>query len=139
MARGAQRPKSRWRSALQPFTPLRVSWTGRGSLQTLTVAEPASLPHALSRLPLMGGFYLNELLMTLLQRGDPHPVLFAHYAAALSELAGPGDLEPVLRRFELALLGEIGYGLVTDHDVQTGSQFRQRKRMSTLLIEARHG
>lgn len=116
VARGARRPKSRWRSVLQPFMPLRLSWSGRGSLHTLTAAEPAGFTTALSGLPVMGAFYLNELIISLTRRGDPHPELFAAYAAALAELRTGADPEPALRRFELALLGEVGYGLNLGED-----------------------
>ena len=35
---------------------------------------------------LLSGFYLNELLLKLLTRGDPHPELFDLYEATLGEL-----------------------------------------------------
>ena len=38
---------------------------------------------------LMSGYYLNELLMRLLARDDPHPGLFDAYAAAVRLLATP--------------------------------------------------
>ena len=117
VARGARRPTSRWRSVLQPFLPLRLSWAGRGSLYTLRNAEPASFAPALDGLALMGAFYLNELILNFVRRGDPHPGLFIAYSQALAELRAGGDPEPALRRFELQLLAEVGYGLNLDHDV----------------------
>ncbi|MBM4222044.1 MAG: DNA repair protein RecO [Gammaproteobacteria bacterium] len=117
VARGARRPSSRWRSVLQPFQPVRLSWSGRGSLQTLRAAEAES--HALppQGMGLMAAFYLNELILNFIRRGDPHPGLFTAYARALDELRECPDQEPALRRFELALLAEAGYGLNLDHDV----------------------
>ncbi|MAF84404.1 MAG: DNA repair protein RecO [Gammaproteobacteria bacterium] len=120
VARGSRRPKSRWKSVLRPFQPMRMSWSGRGTLQTLRAAEPTSLPLAFTGMCLMAGYYLNELLIALLHRCDPHPDLFAHYGSALAMLAAGEELEPTLRRFELALLSEIGYGLVTDRDAVEG-------------------
>ena len=117
VARGARRPNSRWRSVLQPFLPLRLSWVGRGGLYTLRSAEPASFAPALDGLGLMGAFYLNELILNFVRRGDPHPGLFIAYSQALAELRLGGDPEPALRRFELQLLAEVGYGLNLDHDV----------------------
>jgi DNA repair protein RecO (recombination protein O) len=67
---------------------------------------------------------MNELLIALLHRCDPHPDLFAHYGAALATLAAGEELEPALRRFELALLAEIGYGLVVDRDAVDGQPLR---------------
>ncbi len=117
VAQGSRRPKSRWRSVLQPFLPLRLSWVGRGSLYTLRSAEPASFAPGLNGLALMGGFYLNELILNFVRRGDPHPGLFIAYSQALADLRAGGDPEPALRRFEFQLLAEVGYGLNLDHDV----------------------
>lgn len=117
VARGARRPKSPWRSVLQPFLPLRLSWAGRGSLYTLRGAEAASFASALDGVSLMSAFYLNELILNFVRRGDPHPGLFIAYSHALAELRAGGDPEPALRRFELQLLAEAGYGLNLDHDV----------------------
>jgi DNA repair protein RecO (recombination protein O) len=117
VARGARRPRSPWRSVLQPFLPLRLSWAGRGSLYTLRGAETASFAVALEGVSLMGAFYLNELVLNFVRRGDPHPGLFIAYSQALAELRAGGDPEPALRRFELQMLAEVGYGLNLDHDV----------------------
>jgi DNA repair protein RecO (recombination protein O) len=117
VARGARRPTSRWRSVLQPFLPLRLSWAGRGSLFTLRSAEAASFAPPLEGLALMGAFYLNELILNFVRRGDPHPGLFIAYSNALAGLRAGGDPEPALRRFELQMLAEVGYGLNLDHDV----------------------
>lgn len=116
VARGARRPRAPWRPLLQPFRPLHLSWSGRGTLCTLRGAEPAAAPVTLGGAALMSGYYLNELLLAFTTRGDPHPELFAHYAAALAGLAGTEHPEIVLRRFEIALLAEVGYGLNAERD-----------------------
>jgi len=110
LARGSRGPRSRWRGVLRPFQPLRLSWAGRGSLPTLSGAEAASHLALPTGTALLSMFYLNELLLHFVGRGDPHPDLFAHYADALVALAGPGPAERPLRVFELALLEEVGYG-----------------------------
>jgi len=111
VARGAQRPRSRFRGLLDPFRPLSLGWTGRGDLKTLTHADNAGSCLDLAGNRVMAGFYMNELMLKLTERGDPHPDLFAHYATSLVALAGNDSAEVVLRRFELLLLDEIGYGL----------------------------
>lgn len=121
VARGARRPKSAWRSLLQPFRPLVVSYSGRGALQTLRTAEGAGAVEVPAGEQVVTAFYLNELLLALLRRGDPHPVLFDRYGHALVELATEPDPEPALRRFELALLGELGYGLCLDQEASGGA------------------
>ena len=97
--------------ALQPFTESLVSWSGRGEAGHLTSAERVRPPATLAGDRLMSGFYANELLLKLLPREDPHPRLFASYETALAELAAGSAQAPVLRRFELALLTELGYAL----------------------------
>ena len=71
VARGARRPSSRWRSVLQPFQAVRLSWGGRGSLQTLRAAETASQQAPLQGMALMAAFYLNELVLNFIRRGEP--------------------------------------------------------------------
>jgi DNA repair protein RecO (recombination protein O) len=116
VARGSRRPASRLRGILQPFQALRLSWHGRGSLYTMRAAEPAGWQPPLAGRSLLAAFYLNELLLAFLRRGDAHPELFADYDAALWRLRDAPDPEPVLRCFELRLLAEIGYGLNLGHD-----------------------
>ena len=86
VAKGARRPKSASRSLLVPFQPLALSWFGRGELKTLKSAEPAAPATPLSGASLFSAFYLNELLLKLTHRDDPHESLFAAYDEAIGEL-----------------------------------------------------
>jgi len=120
VARGARRPRSELRGLLQGFQPLLLSWSGQHELKTLLRAEwRGGLPRV-GGSALVCGFYLNELLLKLLPREDPHPRLFAGYEAALAELAAGGEQAPVLRRFELVLLTELGYALPLVREADTG-------------------
>ncbi len=118
VARGAGSGRSRRAALLQPFSPLLLSWSGRGELATLSGVEADGAPITLSGGTLYSGFYLNELLTRLLQRHDPHPQLFAVYRLALQQLAGGDDAEWALRLFERELLQELGYGLMLLEDAQ---------------------
>ena len=120
VARGVRTSKSRYANLLQPFTPLLLSWSGQGDLATLSGAEAAGVPPRLNGELLLSGFYLNELLMRLLQRADAHPALFETYITSLASLAEQAEQQPILRKFEHSLLQEIGYGLILDHDVSNG-------------------
>lgn len=113
------------RATLQPFRPLLVSFTGRSELQTLTAAESAAPGVRLGGERLFSGLYLNELLLRLLHRHDPHPTLFAGYAETLGQLAAADRTEPVLRRFELQLLDELGYGFDPGADAHSGEAVRE--------------
>lgn len=128
VARGVRRPRARLRAALQPFRPLLLSWSGRGSLRTLTGAEGDGPPAALSGDALMSAWYVNELILRLLERDDPHPALHARYAQTLAELAA--ELPPArsLRRFEKCLLDELGYGLNLERDIVNAQPVRPEGR-----------
>ena len=119
VARGAKRPRSAIRGQLLSFQPLELSWSGKNEPRTMHKAEWRGGQPMLQGLALLCGFYMNELLLKLLPRDDPHETLFDIYAQSLMDLSRQQDLPVVLRRFELGLLRELGYGLVLDH--QPGS------------------
>ena len=124
IARGARRPASALRGLMQPFTPLLVSWFGKSELKTLHAAEWQGGLMAPQGRALMCGFYLNELLLRLLARGDAHELLYDRYVDTLEQLAGEAcstDYERILRHFEKNLLSEIGYGATFDVDADDGT------------------
>ena len=108
VAKGAKRPHSKLRGALQTFQPLSVSWSGKAEVRTLIAAEWIGGLLPLEKSALLCGFYLNELLVKLLARDDPHPALFDHYVSALNQLAHDEPATVVLRKFERLLLKECG-------------------------------
>ena len=116
LARGARRPRSALRGTLIGFQLLELGWFGGGEVKTLAKAEWCGGTPLLQGRCLLLGYYLNELLLKLMQREDAHPLLFDSYADAVAALANGADDAPELRRFEKALLKEIGYGLTLDHD-----------------------
>ena len=126
LAKGAKKPTSNFRPVLLPLQPLRLSWSvggsGDGEVHTLKGAEWVGGHVMPVGDALLSGLYLNELLMRLLARDDPHPTLFDLYAGVVRVLGGGehGDtLEPVLRAFELLLLRHIG--LLPALDAETAS------------------
>jgi DNA repair protein RecO (recombination protein O) len=118
-AKGAKRPYSQLRPVLLPFQRLHVG-VGRvksagdddtaGEVQNLRGAEWAGGTAMLTGAALFSGFYLNELLMRLIARHDPHPALFDAYAQTLPALGSEDDVQvqAALRAFEMTLLKEIG-------------------------------
>jgi len=112
VAKGVRKARSSTQGLLQPFHPLLVSWTGKGELMTLIHAEAQGGAAQLRGECLFAGFYLNELLVCLLQKWDAHPSLYAHYEKALMELQTDTLEEKALRSFEKGLLGELGYGVL---------------------------
>jgi DNA repair protein RecO (recombination protein O) len=115
IARGARRPRSAMRGVLLSFHPLRLGWSGSADLANLMNAEWAGGTPLLGGRGLMCGFYVNELLLRLLPRDDPHEALFDAYAEALAGLASQ-DVSAVLRGFEKRLLAELGYAPLLETD-----------------------
>ena len=122
VARGSRSAKSKLKGILRPFLPLQLSWVIRGDLGTLTGAEMHGAPIALGGDSLMSGYYLNELMLSLLHRHDPQPEIYSVYGAAIDSLNGAGDVAATLRRFEMEMLGLLGYALLLDHEAATGDE-----------------
>lgn len=121
VARGARRPRSVMRGLLLAFQLLDLSWFGQGEVRTLAKAEWSGGQPFLPAQALLPGYYMNELLLKLLPREDPHPALFDAYGAAVRALATGEPTQASLRRFELTLLRELGYGLTLDREAEGGS------------------
>ena len=119
VAKGAKRPSSSFRPVLLPLQPLRVAFGGDAEIRTLKAAEWVGGQVMPTGDALLSGYYLNELVLRLLARDDPHPRLFDAYAAAVHVLGSEhGEaLQPALRAFELLLLREVG--LLPALDTQT--------------------
>src|SRR5688572_24133873 len=123
VAKGAKRPSSNFRPVLLPLQPLQLNFGGDAEIRTLKAAEWMGGHVMPTGDALLSGYYLNELLMRLLARDDPHPALFDAYAGAVevlaSEHAGAQSAaqSAALRAFELILLREIG--LLPSLDAQT--------------------
>lgn len=120
VARGARSPRSPLRGVLLAFQPLALSWFGKGELRTLARAEWVGGQPLLRGEALLCGFYLNELLLRLLPREDPHDALFSRYREALPRLALENESAPALRTFERALLKELGYAMTLERDSASG-------------------
>jgi DNA repair protein RecO (recombination protein O) len=110
-ARGANGPKSSIKGILRPFQRLLLSWSGKTEACQLVSAEVDGQVSTLPAQRLMSGFYLNELLLKLTERCDPHPEIFFSYAACMQSLCAGDAVEATLRRFEKRLLNDLGYGL----------------------------
>jgi DNA repair protein RecO (recombination protein O) len=98
------------------FQPLLLSWSGKSELRVLRTAEWAGGYPQLSGLALICGFYLNELVLKLTQREDPHAGIYAGYEDALAALRATLSPAAVLRRFERRMLADLGYGLTLTQD-----------------------
>ena len=119
VARSARGPKSRYQGRLQSFVPLLVSYAGRYELKNLNQIELSRKPYDLVGNNMLCGFYLNELLMRLLQKDESCPDVYEEYQKTLSDLERGECVETVLRLFEKNLLFRLGYGLALDNEALT--------------------
>lgn len=143
LAKGARAKRSAWKSVLQPFTPLLLRWSGKGSLKTLTKAEPAAITLPLQQTALFSGFYVNELLSRVIEPETPNASLFQDYLQCLTRLAAESSVEPALRTFEFQLLQTLGYGVCFTHcagsglpvDSEMTYRYREEKGFIASLIK----
>lgn len=133
VARGARRPKSAMRGLLHAFQPLELGWFGAGELRTLAKVEWRGGQPLLGGDALLCGYYLNELLIRLLPRDDAHPALFEDYRTVMASLAADEPAQPALRRFEKAMLRELGYGLTLDVEAEAGEPVRAEARYAYII------
>ncbi len=112
---------------MQPFTPLLISWISRGELGTLVNVDKVGRGHNLHGNRLASGFYINELIVKLTARNDPHPSLFNVYQDTLRRVEKDRNIEVALRQFEKKLLDELGYGMNLDYEIGTGEALQSNK------------
>jgi len=111
VAKGAKRPSSNFRPVLLPLQIIKLTYAGDADIKTLKSAAWGGgtvMPKAES---LLSGLYLNELVLRMLARDDPHPELFEIYSQVVQILATQDDIVkvPALRSFELLLLKDLGW------------------------------
>jgi DNA repair protein RecO (recombination protein O) len=126
IARSQRKQSGRSKGTIcQPFRPLLIAVTGRSELKTIAQLDADGPAFALPDDRLYAGFYANEILLRALPEADPHPPLFIAYQRLLAALVDRQlDIEPPLRRFELTLLEELGYGIDFSHDAVSGEALR---------------
>ena len=120
--------QSRGGNLLRPFVPLRIRWRGKSDLKSLNDVELLHPALSLAGTKLYVGLYLNELLIRLLHEHESYPQLFERYGKTLEILGEVGEIEAVLRLFELSLLDDLGYGLQLDVDMETGAAVESSER-----------
>lgn len=114
---------SRLKPILQPGNSVNAVWRarldehlGNYSVEALRLRAAGffSLPHAIYGLGHLAA------LMRLLPERDPHPALYESLDAVLGRLDDAATVGPMVVRFELQLLAELGFGLDLERCVATG-------------------
>ena len=116
---------TRMKPILQTGNSVSASWRARldehlGNYTVEPMRERASnffaAPHAIY------GVTHLAALMRLLPERDPHGELFAVFEAILDRLEDPVLAAPLVVRFELQLLAELGFGLDLEQCASTGAR-----------------
>ena len=120
IAKGAKKPKSKFFGYLVPFQKLKITFSGRSELKTLTSIDRdlASNSNTFSKVS-YSLLYINELLMKLLPKDAKHDELFVLYDEFLKKINKNNNLEISLRHFELDLLDMLGYGFDYDSEIDS--------------------
>ena len=131
IAKGAKKPKSKFFGYLSPFTKLKITYTGRSELKTLTNIDRdfSKSTNSLSKTS-YSLLYINELLIRLLPKDASQEDLFNLYEDFLIKIHSGDDIEFTLRHFELDLLDMLGYGLDFESDIDKNEQIDPEKNYS---------
>lgn len=104
-----QSKRSIKKGLIQPFLPLKLVLKGNdSSLKRITYIDASTKSYPLCKNSLYSAFYLNELLVRLLNNDIVCEALFNQYQLTLSALSDNFPIAPQLRLFELSLLAELG-------------------------------
>ena len=134
MSRGSRGAKSKIAGNLLLFTPLVVSWQGKGNLPYLKSIERADIKApVLKQKSLLSAMYINELLMYLLHKDDVQEAIFEQYHHCLYALENADNLEITLRKFEIKLLEVLGFGLNLHAEADTGNAISQNENYRYFL------
>lgn len=131
IARGAKKPKSKFFGYLAPFTKLKITYSGRSELKTLTNIDRdfSTSSNSFSKTS-YSLLYINELLIRLLPKDAEQEDLFLLYESFLNKVTSGSDLELTLRHFELDLLDMLGYGLDFENDIDKHEEIEPTKKYS---------
>lgn len=109
---------------LQPGNAVSLTWRARldEHLGEYKVELLASHAARLMAAPVaLYGLATVSALLRLLPERDPHPGLHEALAVLIEHLDEPGLAPPLVVRFEVAMLGELGFGLDLTRCAVTGS------------------
>lgn len=104
-----QSKRSIKKGLIQSFLPLKFTFKGKDtSLKMISNIEATGNSYPLIKTSLYSGFYINELLVRLLNNDIVCDALFKQYQLTLAALSDNLPIAPQLRQFELCLLAELG-------------------------------
>ena len=96
IAKGAKRNKKQQSSAFEIYQPYSISWVAKTELGTLTDIETDKTIIKLDNKQVFFVFYMNELIINLLHKHEPHPELFDFYYQTLIDMSENKNEEATL-------------------------------------------
>lgn len=108
LARSARTRGSELRGVLIPFVPISASWFGKEELKTLHRAEWLGGWAQPSGRALFSAMYVNELVLKLTMRDDPHADVYDALHDVMRAIGTQADYVGALRQFEWRLLNALG-------------------------------
>ena len=128
IARGAKKPKSKFFGYLVPFSRLKITFSGRSELKTLTnIDRDLSLTNSYLSKKSYSLLYINELMIKLLPKDAEHKPLFDLYSKFIQDSVNEEKIDYLLRNFELDLLEMLGYGINFHADINNEEEIKLNK------------
>jgi len=128
IARGAKKPKSKFFGYLVPFSRLKITFSGRSELKTLTnIDRDLSLTNTYLSRKSYSLLYINELMIKLLPKDAEHKPLFDLYSKFIQDSLNEEKMDYLLRNFELDLLEMLGYGINFHADINNEEEIKLNK------------
>ena len=128
IARGAKKPKSKFFGYLVPFSRLKITFSGRSELKTLTnIDRDLSLTNTYLSRKSYSLLYINELMIKLLPKDAEHKPLFDLYSKFIQDSVNEEKIDYLLRNFELDLLEMLGYGINFHADINNEEEIKLNK------------
>ena len=128
IARGAKKPKSKFFGYLVPFSRLKITFSGRSELKTLTnIDRDLSLTNSYLSKKSYSLLYINELMIKLLPKDAEHKPLFDLYSKFIMDTVNEEKMDYLLRNFELDLLEMLGYGINFHADINNEEEIKLNK------------
>ena len=111
IAKGSKRNKSTFYQQLHPFLLTELSFTGKGSLYTLTMAEQTGTHQIYPYINQVSMLYCNELLMLMTLDEATGKAVYPLYVRVINAVKQGGSVLAPLRHFEWSLCHCMGYQL----------------------------
>ena len=120
IAKGAKKNKKYRGTNFDLYQKYNISWISKSELGILTGIDIVRSKTYFIAEKAITAFYINEIILKLLHKDEPHVELFDIYELTLRKLFSNENEKIILRYFEKQLLESLGYGISFDHDIKTG-------------------